>query len=264
MTRRLALLLALACPAALPADDKPAAPTPAEAAWQRGQLAMERDRLEEAVGQFQLSLRLDPGLAQARLSLAAAHLALGQDKEALPHLAAYLQARPDHHLIRAHYADLLARLGLAAEASRQLERFVADVQPIARLADRHLIASHTRLMEIAQSRRDEYNEHLHRGIGLYLLAGKRAELGDGPSLRVAEELLCKAAAELTLARLAAPGRGRPCWYLHQVWARLAQRQPALRWLRAAEGAGPLSDLTPAETRDLELAARAARLEGRKR
>jgi tetratricopeptide (TPR) repeat protein len=264
MTSSLALLLCLVSPATPPADDKPRAPSAAEAAWQRGQVAMDRDRLEEAVGHFQLSLRLDPAFVPARLSLAAAHMALGQDKEALPHLAAYLKARPEHVLIRPHYADLLTRLGLTAEASRQLECFVADVQPVPRLAESHLIGSHTKLMELARGRRDEYNEHLHRGIGLYLLAGKRAELGDEKSLRVAEELLCKAAAELTLARLAAPARVRPCWYLHRVWARLAQRQPALRWLRAAEDGGPLSDLTPAETRDLELAAGAARREGQKR
>jgi tetratricopeptide (TPR) repeat protein len=264
MISRLALLVCLVCPASLLADDTPRPPTPAEAAWQRGQLAMDRDRLEEAIGHYELSLRLDPAFAPAHLSLAAAHIALARDKEALPHLAAYLQARPDHFLIRPHYAELLARLGLAAEASYQLERFVADVQPFPRLAEAHLVGSHTKLMEIARGRRDGYNEHLHRGIGLYLLAGKRAELGDEQSLRIAEQLLCKAAAELTLARLAAPTRVRPCWYLHRVWSRLSQQQPATRWLRAAEDGGPMSDLTPVETGDLDRAAQRARLEGQKR
>src|SRR5262245_55772893 len=126
MTARLALLACLLLPAALTAEGTPRAPTPAEAAWQRGQLALDRDRLEEALGHYRSSLRLDPDFAPARLSLAAAHIALGQDKEALPHLAAYLRACPEHALVRPPYAELLLRLGLADEASRQFERFVAD------------------------------------------------------------------------------------------------------------------------------------------
>lgn len=260
MAPRLALTLCLLLPAAARAE-----PTPAERALRLGEQAMDADRFEEAIGHFELALRLDPALAKARLNLAAAHLARGEDREALPHLAAYLRARPEHFIVRPHYADALLRLGLTTEASLQLERFVAEAQPFAHLADGQLIGMHTKLMELAARRRDAYGEHLHRGIGLYLLAGKRTDLGDERSLRLAEGLLCKAAAELTLARLAEPGKVRPCWYLHRVWVRLAQSQPAMRWLRAAAAqAGPLSDLTPAEARDLTQAARMAELGPRKR
>ena len=62
----------------------------------------------------------------------------------------------------------------------------------------------------------------------------------------AESLLCKAAGELILARRERPDEARPCWYLFEVWSQLAQRQPAARWLRAAEDAAPFSYLTPAE------------------
>ena len=61
-------------------------------------------------------------------------------------------------------------------------------------------------------------------------------------------------AELTLARMRRPGEARPCWYLHGVWTQLAQRQPAVKWLRAARANALPGALTPAETRALHLAA----------
>jgi Tfp pilus assembly protein PilF len=236
------------------------AQTPAQRAWQLGQQAMDRDRFDEAIGQFQISLRLEPTLVKSHLSLAAAYLAVGEDGRAAPHLASYLQARPHHFLVRLHYGELLQRLKRPAEAAPQLERVVAEVQDFPHLADTHLIGCHTRLMEIAEDTGDDYAEHLNRGIGLYLLAKKRAEGDDRRSRHLAEELLCKAAAELTLARLRRPYEARPCWYLHGVWAQLAQRQPAVKWLRAAHGKALPGALTPAETRALYLAASSLRLE----
>ena len=252
----LALALALLAPAA--------GPTPAEKAFHLGQQALEGDRFDEAVGQFELCLRLDPAHAQAHLSLAAAHLALGEDRLAAPHLGDYLAARPDHFLVRMPYAELLARLERLAEAGHQLERFVEQAQEFPRIADDHLIACHTRLMEIGEKQGDEYTERLHRGIGLYLLAQKRLDLGGAGAARLAEELLCKAAAELTLARMYRPDEARPCWYLHGVWARLGQQQPAVKWLRAAQESAGLSYLTPAEGRELHLAGRLRELESSKR
>src|SRR5262245_33037062 len=70
--------------------------TPAEKAYQLGQAALDRDRFDEAIGQFQFSLRLDPRAVQNHIGLAAAYFALGQDQQALPHLEAYLAACPDH------------------------------------------------------------------------------------------------------------------------------------------------------------------------
>ena len=90
------------------------------------------------------------------------------------------------------------------------------------------------------------------------------ELGGNGAHRLAEELLCKAAAELTLARMYRPGEARPCWYLHGVWARLGQRQPAGRYYWAAEQLAGLSYLTPAEVRELHLVGRLRELETSKR
>jgi hypothetical protein len=226
---------------------------PAVRAFYLGKQALEKDRPDQAIGQFQLSLRLDPSLVQNHLSLAAAYLARGQDAQAAPHLARYVAARPDHHLVRAHFAELLLRLDHLDEARTHFERFSADVQDHPDLAGEHLVHCHSRLMEIAQAEGNDYAEHLHRGIGLYLLACQRAGLPEADLELTVEGLLFKAAAELTLARHERSDEARPCWYLYQVWSRLAQRQPATRWLRAAEAAAPFSALTPAERRQLQLA-----------
>jgi tetratricopeptide (TPR) repeat protein len=237
---------------ALVAGETPPADT-AETAWQEGQKALLAGKTDQAIACYQRSLALDPGLNRNHLSLAAAYLARGEEAEALPHLAHYLHAQPDHFVVRAHYAELLLRLEKPAEARREFERFVADAQDNEALARQHLIHCHSRLMEIAETQEDEYGEHLHRGIGLYLLACQRATLADADCTLSSEALLCRAAGELTMARLRKPDEARPCWYLYEVWSHLAQRQPALRWLRAAQAAAPFSHLTPAEQRGLYLA-----------
>ncbi len=225
--------------------------------WQRGQKAMLEGHAEQAIPCYQESLRLDPKLACNHLSLAAALLSQGHDEEAAPHLALYLKTQPDHLVVRAHYAELLLRLSRREEARSQFDRFVADVQPHEALAREHLVHCHSRLMEIAQHEEDSYGEHLHRGIGLYLLSRRRAELDEAAGGLSAEALLCKAAAELTLARMERPEEARPWWYLHEVWTALAQQQPASRCLRSAAAAAPLSYLTPVERQRLQLACLAA-------
>ncbi len=235
--------------------------TPAEKAWRAGQAAMEADRFDEAVGQFQLSLRLDPRFSQAHLSLAAAHLAVSQDGKAVPHLRNYLAAHPEHFPVRWHLAEALVRCGKQREARTEVARYLAETQLRPAMGLEALIRAHTLLMEIAEDTGDEYEERLNRGIGLYLLARRRLEVGDAGSRRAAEELLCKSAAELTLARMQRPAEARPAWYLHSVWAALAQSQPARRWLRQAARQASPGSLTPAERRQLTLASDEARLSG---
>ncbi len=272
LPRLLSLLPFLLCPALLPSAAPPQTPwgpnspnpTAADAALRAGQAAMDADRFDEAIGHFRRALKIDPALAQGRLSLAAAHLALGQDNPAAVQLAAYLRAKPDHFLIRMPFAEVLARLDRTPEAAEQLEGFIAAIQDLPRLADDHLIACHTRLMELATRHGDEYGERLHRGVGLYLLALKRGEMGGAGAARLAEELLCKAAGELTLAHLQRPSEARPAWYLHGVWRQLGQRQPAERALRAAGMSAGLSYLTTAELRAVHLALTELETGGRKR
>jgi hypothetical protein len=226
--------------------------TAAEKAYQAGQKAMEDDRFDDAIGNFQLCLRLDASQCQAHLGLAATYLALGRDPDALIHLRHYLKAQPDHFLIRWHLAEVLLRLAQPTEARQHLERFLIAVQNRPMLEGEHVLRCHTRLMDVACLQGDSYAEHLHRGIGLLLLAQRKAETGsDAATRRAVEELLCKSAAELTLARLERPEEARPAWYLHRVWLALAQRQNAERWLRTAQHQATPGTLTPAEMAELQ-------------
>ncbi|HZY88165.1 MAG TPA: tetratricopeptide repeat protein [Gemmataceae bacterium] len=256
-----ALLCLLGLLLTLAAAEPAAPPTPALSLWQEGQKAMGEGRTDDAIAAYERSVKLDPGLARNYLSLAAAHLARGEDERAVPFLARYVADQPDHLVVRAHYAELLLRLKRPRAAREQFERFVADAQDDAALARQHLVHCHSRLMEIAEGEEDDYGEHLHRGIGLYLLACQGGDLEDGGGPSV-EGTLFKAIAELTLARLERPGEARPCWYLYAAWTCLAQQQPAARWLRSAAAAAPLSDLTPSEQRQLQFACRRSRDEGR--
>jgi tetratricopeptide (TPR) repeat protein len=254
-------LLCLACPGLCAAEPpRPeSSPSPAVRLWEKGQQALRDGAIDDAVRCFEQSLALDPKLTCNHLSLAAACLDRGDDAGAAPHLAAYVEAEPNRPVVRAHYAELLARLRQFDAARREFERFDAAAQEDDQLARQHLVHCHSRLMEIAEAQDDDYAAHLHHGIGLYLLACQRAPLPDeGDEELSPESLLCKAAAELVEAWRLRPGEARPCWYLFAVWSRLAQSQPAGRWLRAAEDAAPLSYLTPAERRGLRLACQGRR------
>jgi hypothetical protein len=152
-------------------------------------------------------------------------------------------------------AELMLRLNRLPEAQRHFERFIADAQDADGPAHKHLVHCHTRLMEIAQDREDAYAEHLHRGIGLLLLAKQQALLPETRDPVLHQQLLCKAAGELRLASKARPDEARPCWYLFEVWSALDQPRPAEKSLREARLAADLSYLTPAENRALALASR---------
>lgn len=254
-----ALLLLCLCrpqPADPGADaSKENAKAPARILWEKGQHELAEGRTAEAVSSFRASLRLDPAESRNHLSLAAAYLAQDSGGLAVSQLAEYLAAEPRHLAVRAHYAELLLKLDRTAEAREQFERFAADAQEYPARAEEQLVHCHSRLMEVAEAEGDDYAEHLHRGIGLYLLAKQRAALADPEGELPAEALLFRAAGELAQARKRKPDEARPCWYLHEVWKRLAQPQPAARWLRAAESAAPFSHLTSAERRGLQLACR---------
>jgi tetratricopeptide (TPR) repeat protein len=230
--------------------------------WVRGQEAMRQGKPDEAIKYYEQSLAADPAQKRGQLSLAAAYIQRGDEAGAARHLAQYVAAFPEQHVARAHYAELLLRLQRPQEARAQFERLVADVQDVPELALKHLVHCHSRLMEIAEAEGDEYAEHLNRGIGLYLLARERAGLPDPEEGDLSvESVLCKAAGELTMARMARRDEARPCWYLYAVWSRLDQRQPALRHLREADATAAFSSLTPAERRDLELARLGREIEG---
>lgn len=245
------------CVALLPLFGTASAQEPAETAhqfWLLGQDAMRQGKANEAIHAYEQSLSADPSQKRAHLSLAAAYIQQGNEAAAAKHLAEYLAAFPEHSIVRAHYAELLLRLHRTREARAQFDRFMADIQDNPALAAKHLVHCNSRLMEIAEDEGDEYSEHLHRGIGLYLLGCERAGLPDPEDGELCvESVLCKAAGELTMAHMLRRDEARPCWYLYEVWSRLGQRQPALRHLREAGATAAFSYLTLAERRDLELA-----------
>jgi hypothetical protein len=109
------------------------------------------------------------------------------------------------------------------------------------------------MVEIAEERGDAYEEHLHRGIGLYLLACRRATEPEPNGECSAGSILCRAAGELQEARKEQPDEARPHLYLYQVWSRLGQSTAAARSLSTADQLGLFSQLTPHERRQLQLA-----------
>jgi tetratricopeptide (TPR) repeat protein len=253
---RLALLVGLlGCAAGCQVLSPAARPdSPAMQLWQQGQEAMKAGRIDEAMTRYQMSLAADPTFTRNHLSLAAAFLHRGDDEGAVLHLERYLSTNPQHLAVRGHYAELLRKQGRLGEAQAEYERFDADAQELGADGRGHLIHCHSRLMELAEQREDEYAEHLHRGIGLYHLACERTGTADDER-QTAESLLCKAAGELTLARLQRPDEGRASLYLYEVWRRLGQERPARRCLRDADEAAPFSALTPNEQARLQTAGR---------
>src|SRR5262245_2094305 len=200
-----------------------------------------------------LSPQVEPAKPQApdeSLRLAAECLERGDDAAALPHLARYLAANPEHATIRAHLGEVLMRQGLRADARREFERYIADAQEQG--DNQRLVHAHTRLAEIATADSDEYREHLHRGIGLFLLA-KQVQAKPEDDAPDPQKLLFKAAAELKSAARLRPDEARAHWYTYEVWTHLGQSLPARTSLRRARDCAVLSDLTPAEREGLTAA-----------
>src|SRR5262249_32826116 len=157
------------------------------------------------------------------LSLAAAHLDLGNETLACGHLGRYLEDNPHHLDMRVHLADLKLRMRRLHEARTGFERCVGVAQLYPELAEVPLLHCHARLIEIAEQLEDYNGERLHRGIGLPLLARQRARMAEPEGALSTEGLLCKAAGELTLAQADRPEEARPHWYLFNVWMQLDQK-----------------------------------------
>lgn len=253
MSRRLVLVLVSCCGCQLADVDV----GKTDRLWQAGQAAMDAGKPDEAIALYQRSLAENAQRSHNHLSLAAAYIEKGADGEACAHLAKFLEANPTHKNARFYYAELLLRRKCLLEAHHEFERSVADGQDDIEPDLTQLIHCHARLVEIAEGLEDEYQAHLHRGIGMFLLAQARRQLDDAGGELPVQALLCKAAGELSQAHVQRLEEARPCFYLHAAWRQLAQQQLARRWLHEAEAAAPFSYLTPAEQTRLQLASRAA-------
>lgn len=235
-------------PVATPAI--PPSPTSPQAMrqWLSGQEAMRGGRPRQAIIAYHQALKADPSLARAHLSLAAAHLDLQEDHLAADHLRRYLDKEPAHVQVRQHLADLMFRLGQNALAEVQYRRTLADLPPT-EAGTPGRIHCHGKLMELAIAMNNPGAAHLHRGIGLFLLAGQ-VGLVTGDDQVKPEPLLCRAAGELLKAQHEDSDSSLPAWYLHQVWHLLGQEHLARMWLERVLDDPTLKDLDSAERVEL--------------
>jgi tetratricopeptide (TPR) repeat protein len=204
---------------------------------------------------FPRSLRLpalgdDPLLPQA-----SAALERGDHAQACEFLRLYAERHPESKQARVFYAEVLTKLGQAAEASVQFEMAIARLQEDKSIDLALIVHCHGRLLDLADADADDFHVHLHRGLGLYWLAQQKPKGDDPDDAGLYESVLCRAAMELTYAHSLATDEARPTWYLHLIWRQLGQSAPAQRWLRDANGASPFSYLTPRERGDLHLRGR---------
>ena len=130
---------------------------------------MQDGRTADAISAYEQSLAVAPERAQTLLSLAAAELEKGDESAACRYLGRYVAARPNDLKVRAYYAELLLRRRQTPAARAEFERYEADAQEHSSSTSKQLVHCHSRLARIAAEQGDEYAEHLHRGIGLYLL-----------------------------------------------------------------------------------------------
>jgi hypothetical protein len=190
------------------------------------------------------------------LVLAATCIEKGDSSTAVEHLKRHVAAHPDQIMIRAYLAEILFKLKRLPDAHRHFEQFVFDAEDSTGPPRKHIVHCHTRLMEISRERKDDYGEHLYRGIGFVLLARQLdSTLAAEAEPGFRERLLCKASVELTKANKLRPEEPRPSWYLYEVWTKLDQPRSAEKALKKTKSLALLSPLPPAEQRALTLAFR---------
>jgi thioredoxin-like negative regulator of GroEL len=181
---------------------------------------------------------------------AAAALAVGREGDAAELLARHVDAFPDELLVRAQLAELLYRQGSYVKARRQFALFLAAAQGQRDIAFRYIIHGHSRLVDISEKLDLPYEEHLNRGIGLYLLAKRRAQEPELNGEFSATMLFTRAAQELQKARALDSQQARVHLYLFRVWTELGQVGAAQAALAEADRHALYGVLSPYERRDL--------------
>lgn len=186
------------------------------------------------------------------VSLAVDAMAEGNDKLAAKHLEKHLKANPDQIIFRKQLAESLFKLERFSESRYHFEKFDEYAAGGSKSLLGQRIHCHTRLMEIALTREDQFAERLHRGIGLYLIACEVQSKADNPSelSADAERLWCRAAKELSEAHKLREEDTRSLWYSYLVWMRLDQSKPAMKSLKMAAENVAFSPLPSNEDREL--------------
>jgi predicted Zn-dependent protease len=159
------------------------------------------------------------------LTLAAECLERGDCARAATHLEAYVCRHPEQVLFRAQLAEVLIRAGRDATAKVHYERFIAEAQTTTGPLRDHLVAAHTRLMEIAQRSDDSFAELFHRGAGLLLLVKQHEKSADADQ-GFGEEMLCNAIKALAEAKKRNPNDARTRVYLAEAYERSGNRRAA--------------------------------------
>jgi len=150
------------------------------------------------------------------LTLVAESLERGDWTGAAVHLECYVCRHPDQLMFRWQLAEMLVRVGHNDTAKVHYERFIADTATATGPVRTYLITAHTRLMEMAQSRDDSFDELFHRGVGLFLLAREQDRLADRDP-EFGEEMLCKAMKAMVEAKELHPSDARVHAYLAEIY-----------------------------------------------
>jgi tetratricopeptide (TPR) repeat protein len=100
-------------------------PDDPQAAYCRGLLLEQGDRVPDAIASYRRVLEIDPGRDDARLHLGDLLVALGQAAEALPHLEYLCRRQPDNLEAQVDLARCQDRLGHPEEAVRLLDGVLA-------------------------------------------------------------------------------------------------------------------------------------------
>jgi len=181
-----------------------------------------------------------PGLAETRtmaqartlLLQATACLEANDLSGAAVILQRYLIAFPDAALVRMQLGELCYKLTRYDEAQLQFKAALAEViDPELPMHCR--LHAHSRLVDIATMQKDRFNEELHRGIGLALLAELRLQESTTSQGVSTQELLGKARVALQKARKMSTWDARPSLYLVFVWQAMQQQGNAQRELTQA-------------------------------
>lgn len=201
-----------------------------------------------------LRLAAPGGPAETELAAIALLLERGEQPAAAARLRTYVETYPGQLLVRAQLGELLFRLGQYTEARRHFELFLRLADDDEDVALRYRVHTHSRLVEMAEAQDDAYTAHLHRALGLYWLACRRADEPEPESGNIsATSLFHRSMAELIAAQRLRPTEARPPLYQYLIWTRLGQPGSARRALAAADRLTLRSELTPAESRRLQVA-----------
>jgi lipopolysaccharide biosynthesis regulator YciM len=203
---------------------------------------------------FCLSLLLfagvDPLNEPDHLALAAEHLDRGNSSKAIAHLTAHVRSHPDEVMTRAYLAELLFQSKRYDDAAAEFEEVIAAAQAMTGKPHDHLVHCHTRLMNIAEERGDDYREHLHRGIGLLRLVERWDADPKRHDANVSEATLVQALSELKAAEREKPKSARVHFYIAEVSSRLGQTAAMSDSVRKAKTL-PAIGLTTNERQRLE-------------